>query len=376
MTRNALAPASLRVRVSMTPEQRAEGVEAKLLVDAELLDRLIERASAWGERSNEWLTRAVQHALSERPEPLPLPPLELPLLAYGALQPGELAHQQIATLVARAVDVSVENHVIRTRDGLPLLVAGSGRAFGTLLWFTDSRAAYDRVRIFEPSRQYRWAQLEVNADGQGVTANVLLPRKPERGSGVEMLERWTGVDDPVMGHGLATVGVLAADPCRRDLHLPGWSWQLSLPFFQMQAAYLLAMTVAERYTALAFGPGLSPAERIRRLEASMLFAECLAGARVRTGRRVVDSRDPGNHVNIGDHGERAWSFWYQVRSNLSHRGKGAARDADIVREALIDVHDVLRLLLRHELPGIERAWTEADADGARDGWLLRPSSSE
>jgi hypothetical protein len=108
----------------------------------------------------------------------------------------------------------------------------------------------------------------------------------------------------------------------------------------------------------------------------MLFAECLAGARVRTGRRVVDSRDPGDHVNIGDHDERAWSYWYQVRSNLSHRGKGAARDADIVREALIDVHDVLRLLLRRELPGIERAWIEADPEGARHGRLLRPIDDE
>lgn len=349
----------------MTPEQRVEEAEAKLLVAPELLDRLVERANAWGECPSEWLTRAVQHVLSERPEPLPLPPPELPLLAYGALQPGELAHQQVAALVARAVDASVENHVIRTRDGLPLLVAGSGRAFGTLLWFTNSTAAYDTVRVFEPSRQYRWAQLDVDADGQRVTANVLLPRTPEKGSDAEVLERWTGVDDPVMGHGLAIAGLLAADPCRRDLHLPGWSWKFSLPFFQMQAAYLLAMTVAERYTALAFGPGLAPTERIRRLEASMLFAECLAEAHVRTGRRVVDSRDPADQVNIGDNGERAWSYWYQVRSNLSHRGKGAAHDAHIVREAVIDVHDVLRILLRRELPGIERAWTEADPDGAR-----------
>lgn len=97
----------------------------------------------------------------------------------------------------------------------------------------------------------------------------------------------------------------------------------------------------------------------------------LGKACLRIGQRVVDSRDPSNRVEIGSDGEGAWDYWYQVRSNMSHRGKGGNRDAEIVREALVDLHDVLRLMIRHDVPAIEYQWSEADPDGSDYGWLLR-----
>ena len=50
-------------------------------------------------------------------------------------------------------------------------------------------------------------------------------------------------------------------------------------------------------------------------------------------------------VTIGPDGSKALDYWYQVRSNLSHRGKSAYRDSRIVYEAFEQAHLVLDCLI-------------------------------
>jgi gamma-glutamylcyclotransferase (GGCT)/AIG2-like uncharacterized protein YtfP len=304
---------------------------------------------------------------------LPLPPdVSKPLFSYGSLKPGELAHEQIEQYVSSADrDAYIHDYILRTRDGLPLLIEGHGRVPGTVLWFVNERDAYTAVCEYEPRKLYKWGLVTVHGQVD-VAANVLLPKRPERGTDDHELDRgWTSALDPVLGHGLSTVARLAEEANREPWPSLGERWEFSEPFFRMQAAFLLAWSVAERYSALTFGPALDPGERIRKLETRASFKEALDKAHLRTGRRVVDSRDPSNRIEIDSDGRGAWDYWYQVRSNMSHRGKGANRDAEIVREALVDIHDVLRLMLRRDVPDIEYQWAEADPDGARYDWLLR-----
>ena len=112
----------------------------------------------------------------------------------------------------------------------------------------------------------------------------------------------------------------------------------------MQAAYLLLWTVYERLTALRYGPSRDVMARLQDLERDKAFREAFHDCGARTGEVVCDSRDLAT-VRIGADGSKALDYWYQVRSNLSHRGKSAYRDSKIVYEAFEQAYLVLDRLI-------------------------------
>lgn len=61
---------------------------------------------------------------------------------------------------------------------------------------------------------------------------------------------------------------------------------------------------------------------------------------------ISDSRDPRvcYHLDI-EHPDEIADYFYQVRSNLSHRGKGAFSDGEIVRKSLCILIETFKNLL-------------------------------
>lgn len=76
------------------------------------------------------------------------------------------------------------------------------------------------------------------------------------------------------------------------------------------------------------------------------------------------------------HRPEQFAQWaYQIRSNLVHRGKSAWQEAELVRTALIDLHDVLRVYLLDRLPAIRAVWEQSDPEGALSDWRIKPTSA-
>jgi hypothetical protein len=119
-------------------------------------------------------------------------------------------------------------------------------------------------------------------------------------------------------------------------------------FFQLQASYLLLWSVVERYTALRFGPGKETGERIRQLNQDASFRKAVIAADARPGV-VFDSRDQGAYRLAAD-GSGAAEYFYRVRSNLSHRGKSAFKDGQLVYKATTELLAAMRILLKQQLP--------------------------
>lgn len=333
-------------------------------------ERLAARAAEYLADPEQWLEKAIDSYLSDRPALLGAPPLpDAPVFVYGSLKPGELAFPQIERYIRVATEnVELRDHRLLSRDGLPLLVEGGDGVFGALLEFDEPASGYATVRRFEPSKHYRWAPLgvEVALSGARARANALLGIKPTAGAEQEHLQVWSSADDPVFTCGVPTAASLA----RPWLPPKGSLDEL----FHLQAAYLLAWSVIERLTALRFGPAVPPMERLRQLSLLQAWSTWFNAAEVPAGeRRVVDSRDPDDKVRLKRDGSNAWGYWYQVRSNLSHRGKGAHSDVRIVAEAFIDVHDVLRVMLLDLLPGIADRWGQVDPAGREHSWRIRPA---
>lgn len=285
---------------------------------------------------------------------------EKPLFVYGALQPGELAYGQVAAEVTRRRRAWLEGWDILVRDGLPILVKPGSAANGWLLSLT--RDGYATVRRLESDDLYRWERVQVRVDDAMEEANVLIGRSPGRGGAEAHGPHWSSADDPVLRFGPVTAAAMVTDlEEHHDILVgssPGEDRRYWEPFFRLMAAYLLLWTVYERLTALMFGPRLEVMTRLSQLEGHDAFRRAFSVAKVRSGLVVHDSRDL-DRIFIRPDGSRALRYWYQVRSNLSHRGKSAYRDSTIVYDAFVDAYNVLRLVIVELIPELGREWTSA-----------------
>jgi hypothetical protein len=284
-------------------------------------------------------------------EQLDLPQhLNLPYFTYGLFKPGELAHAQIAPCINGVPVEARVSGILHIRDGLPLLAPGGmAPVHGFLLRFRESkiREAYTKICSFEPRKHYRW--VEVESMDTGDVANTLLGRSPEKGSIQYEGGEWTGQRDPVLTAGLSVVREATAKQAHerfRSAPPDQFDWPR---LFRLQMAYLFLWTVIERFAALAYGPTLEPMQKIKRLGEDPTFEHALRRVVTRV-ERLYDSRNPASHADLDpERGHSSAKYYYIVRSNLSHRGKGAWPDGEIVRKSLLELQEIFRLVLAERM---------------------------
>lgn len=267
------------------------------------------------------------------------PPLniELPFFAYGLFRPGQLAFFQVRALVSQVADPKEILGSLLLRDGLPIIKAGgNGRVRGALLTFLPERRAdaYNAIAAMEPDKQYTWGEAQVD----GIQANVLFGRKPwttsEPCEGVE----WTGWSDPLFTVALKVV--------TDTLNAEHSCWDKEA-FFRLQMAYLLLWSSIERYASLRYGLGENVGAKLRGLASEEAFARSVT-LHVKE-RREVHRADRPNEKEMLDplsnDSARACRYYYQVRSNITHRGKGVATDYDRIQKSLVELLLIFRDVL-------------------------------
>lgn len=288
---------------------------------------------------------------SDEPKPLDPPKrTDLPYFAYGLFKPGELAYGQIADFLEGAPVEEQVPGALYVRDGLPLLSPG-GRdpVIGYLLRFREDKVkeAYAKICAFEPRKHYRWET--VRLEKTGATANALLGSSPEKGSIRDEEGVWAGRRDPVLATGLAVVREVSDRDAREEFASAppdDFDWPR---LFRLQMAYLFLWTIIERYAMLRYGPTLGPMQKVRKFGEDPAFERALKRVVTRRGR-VHDSRNPKNHASLDpEHPINSAKYYYYVRSNLSHRGKGAYNDGEIVRCSLLELQEVVGLVLEERL---------------------------
>lgn len=271
----------------------------------------------------------------------------LPVFVYGTLMEGQPGFHQLEKFAPRVTSAQVSG-MLYLRDGLPLLDLGNGGPVtGQLLEFPEEFQveALDIICQFEPREHYEWRHVETL---NGVRANALQGRYLN-GGGTESAPSscWSLYMDPVFSDALkvvrSTANLHAGEAFPNSPENVDWNRA-----FHIQMAYLLLWSVLERFSALAIGPAVNPNKRISelgRLE-PVLDAVKALGSPI---RKVFDSRKPNAKpyvLDVREKPEKAMSYYYAIRSNLSHRGKGAWRDAETVRESLIELLAVMTAVLK------------------------------
>jgi hypothetical protein len=288
-------------------------------------------------------------------EPLPFVPEDtsLPLFTYGLFKPGETLHRHVEPFVEGSPIPGRAHGSLFVRDGLPLLKEDStGTVDGYVIRFRSGEGddGYAAVGLREPRKQYRWTTLEL-MDPPRLRANALVGRRPDKGSVNYEGAGWRSGDDVVLRDGLALVRRIADENGSRpfDSAPPeSFDWDR---LFRLQMAYLFLWTVIERYAALAYGPELEPGKKVKALGAGPLFAEILSATNNRS-HQLFDSRDPNESVRLDAANPKASArYYFQVRNNLTHRGKGAWKDGEIVRLSLLELLAVVERMVE-ETPGL------------------------
>jgi hypothetical protein len=256
---------------------------------------------------------------------------DLPFFAYGLFKPGQLGFLQVKDLVSRAHDTSLKG-VLRIRDGLPIAdLNGNSEITGSILDFKTglSTEAYERIVALEPEKQYRWETITV-ADQ---TLNVLAAISPNRGS-VPSEGEWDGKNDPLFTAALEVI--------EEQLGQNGqFEWDYK-PFFRLQMAYLLLWSAIERYVSLRYHLKDKVMEKVAQLAEDTTFQASLKKY-VHEKRSVFRADDPQKKVELDPNSpHKAVLYYYQVRSNMTHRGKAAGNDYDTVLNSLDELLKIFR----------------------------------
>lgn len=272
---------------------------------------------------------------------------DLPFFAYGVFRPGQLAFFRLK----RFLDSPPRPHEVPgrlwIRDGLPLLELDGGRVVeGSLLHFrpTSLREAYQAIVELEPDSQYRWD----DEYARKKKVNVLVGKFPKKGPGEGSVlfegGSWDGRKDPLFTSALDVIGESLEENQAPTEDLKS--------MFRLQMAYLLLWSAMERYLSLRYHLGNEVNQKLKSLASEPAFVEALreTGA---VSREIHRTDKPKDRYKLDpSNATKSLEYYYQVRSNITHRGKGVSGDHERVRMSLAELLPIFRKVL-------QRAFTDA-----------------
>jgi len=287
------------------------------------------------------------------------------LFVYGSLKPGELGFEQIEAMVSNYSSAELYDYALYVRDGLPIIgKPASGETVNGILLTINVGMEEDFWRVvteYEGATNYRFENsLPVVAEGKELLSGAFVGRKMGRGNPQKLYSPWTSKLDPIFSqsfpllHRIIGGNTLIFTDAEHD-PIGYWS-QLN----GLLSQYLLLVSILEHLTVVKFGGSKKqePMVRIRKLQQSQGFSRAfssLSDEKSNPPIKVSDSRAVEDSLSSSNP-EQALFAWYQVRSNLQHRGKASLFDANLVYKSCIGLGNFLLEYLKIHVQGIDDEW--------------------
>lgn len=264
----------------------------------------------------------------------------LPFFAYGIFRKGQISYPLIKQYIENPVKQATVKGRLLIRDGVPILDSrrNDGEVLGDLIEFISGAAndAYKKIAELEPGKQYYWGVTETNFG----EANVLMGRSPDKGADAYEVNEWNSWDDPLFKASIELIEETIADVTLDDE---------GKQFLRLQMAYMLLWAAIERFIALRYIMGGEEVmKKIARLAENKTFVNCLKNYPAKI-RKIYKTTDLSNAYSFEPEYPKACiDYYYQIRSNVTHRGKAAAVDAVLVSQALSELTEIFKEVLRVE----------------------------
>jgi hypothetical protein len=260
---------------------------------------------------------------------------DLPFFSYGCFRPGEISFLGIKDFVSDVRPFSIPGDLV-LRDGLTLYKdSNEMKVNGYLISFDKSKQeeAYSFIDSLEPKKLFRWEMKCVD----GLYFNILYGVKPNKGSDDIREANWNSMwEDPFFTAGIEVL---------REFKVEPFEWSLK-PLFKLQMKYMLLWTILERFTFLRYSIGGGPSERNSKLSNNQYFKEAL-GLYLKKERIIFNASDPDEKITLTNSDPKsAIKYYYQVRCNITHRGKAVTRDHDIVDKSFSELFKITEYVLK------------------------------
>jgi hypothetical protein len=217
------------------------------------------------------------------------------------------------------------------------------------------------VTEYEGTTNYKLENsLPVFLNGKEFLAGVFVGRKMGKGNPERLYTSWASKLDPIFSQSFPLLHQDIAGNALKFTdaeHDPVGYWS---QMNRLLSQYLLLVSILEHLTVVKFGGSKKqdPMVRIRKLQQSQGFARAfsvLIDERSNPPIKVSDSRAVGDSLSSSNP-EQVLLAWYQVRSNLQHRGKASLFDAKLVQKSCIGLSNFILEYLRLNVLEIEGEW--------------------
>ena len=270
------------------------------------------------------------------------PNLTLPFFSYGLFQPRQIGFKDLRTYVQSCDEHWSIAGCLLGRDGLPVLMEGTERVSGTVIHFRsgDEEKSYRIIIKIEPDELYRWDTAEAQNGPECQKVNVFAGLKVKRGTHPLETETWNGREEPLFSTALEVI-TKTLNKNRK------FNWNLK-PLFGLQMAYLLLWSAIERFASFKYHLGDKAVEKVFRIADEPEFVKALQEL-VTEPRTVYRSDKPENKVTLDPNiPKKGLAYYYQVRSNITHRGKAAYGDHDTLVKSLEELLEIFNRIKKAE----------------------------
>lgn len=302
--------------------------------------------------------------------------VDSPYFVYGTLKPEEIAFYQIKELVEKIKPAVLKDYALYVRDGIPVIFqAHNNNVDGFLLWSKKLEADEfaRRIKSYEGERLYALKEVEVIYESNKINSLTHVGKNP-LGSYAEPLDKpWSSASDPIFSKSFPSLFSQIKKVVKNNFspgpEIDDWNY-----YNDITSKYLLLITIVERLAFLYCGDTFTSAKekengkidyndrimkRITTLGTSEQFLDAFRTIESKgliSNIKVFDSRDARKSLSTKKPKE-ALEAWYQVRSNLQHRGKSAMQDVEKVQGSLIGLANVMSVLLPKFIPLLENTNT-------------------
>lgn len=266
---------------------------------------------------------------------------KLPFFSYGIFRPGEIPFIGIINFIDKIEKLTIKGN-IKIRDGVYLYSEKhEDNVDGFLIYFKSnlSESAYDFINSLEPDKLFRWSE---KLDENSNPFNLLIGRSPNKGS-QSILEFEPNYDYSTTKDPYFTTGLTMLN----EFKLPEFDRELK-GSFEIQMRYMFLWTIIERFTFLRYSLGGNPNSRVKSLAGNEYFILGLKRY-VKKERKIYDTRTLDNSNLIIDEPIKAIDYYWQVRNNLTHRGKGIRRDYRILIDCYKELLNITEFVIKNTM---------------------------
>jgi hypothetical protein len=266
--------------------------------------------------------------------------ITLPFFAYGIFRPGEISFLGIKDYVESVIPINVKGE-IKYRDGLNFYVKNENKNVeGYLIYFHSSASelAYEFINSMEPQKFFEWK----SHSGEGCSYNLLYGRDPKKGSveNQDEFERYTMWEDPFF--------TVAFEETLPHGIVVNNSNSIHDSMFKLQMKYMLLWTIIERFIFLRYSFGGKMGESRGEFSENLFVKAAIKefGLDNQIKRDLYATNDPGDKVSYSiDNSKKAIQYYYQVRCNITHRGKGVHQDLKLLENCYSELFNIINYVL-------------------------------